>query len=148
MKIAFGCDHGGWLLKKEVVATIERLGHEVVDFGTYSEVSCDYPEYAFAAATSVASGTCDLGILICGTGQGIGIAANKVKGVRCGIVAETFSAEMIRRHNNANMMAMGARVVGGGVAVQMVEIFLSTAFEGDRHKRRVDLIDAYDNQKG
>jgi len=148
MKIALGCDHGGWVLKKEVASTIEKLGHEVVDFGTHSTESCDYPNFAFAAAESVAKGECQLGVLICGTGQGIGIAANKVTGIRCGIASETFSAEMLRRHNDANMIAIGARVVGGGVAVQIVEAFLTAEFEGDRHQRRVDMINTYDLQKG
>jgi ribose 5-phosphate isomerase B len=148
MKIALGCDHGGIVLKKEVAQTIEKLGHEVVDFGTHSTESCDYPTFAFSAAESVAKGDCALGVLICGTGQGIGIAANKVAGIRCGMVSETFSAEMLRKHNDANMIAIGARVIGGGMAVKIVEAFLTVEFEGDRHQRRVDMIKTYELQKG
>ncbi len=148
MKIALGCDHGGFVLKNEIVTAIEKLGFEVVDFGTYSSESCDYPNFAFAAAESVSRGDCQMGVLICGTGQGIGIAANKVAGIRCGIASETFSAEMLRRHNDANMIAIGARVVGGGVAVRIVEAFLTTEFEGGRHQKRVDMINHYDQQKG
>ena len=142
MKIALGCDHGGYELKEYIKTVIEKMGHEYEDFGCYSTDSCDYPVYGEAAARAVASGKCDRGIVICTTGIGISIAANKVKGIRCAHCADSLEAEMTRRHNDANMMAIGAGFTGGNLAERMVEVFLTTAFEGGRHARRVALLDA------
>ncbi|MBR4231703.1 MAG: ribose 5-phosphate isomerase B [Oscillospiraceae bacterium] len=145
--IALGCDHGGFALMQEIKAHLEELGLEYKDFGTYSADSCDYPVYAEAAARAVASGECDRGILVCGTGIGISIAANKIKGIRAALCSDCFSAEMTRRHNNANMLAMGARVLGGGLALKIVDTFLTTGFDGGRHQRRIDLITAIENNE-
>ena len=142
MKIALGCDHGGYALKCDVIKLLEKLGHEVVDFGCHSTESCDYPDFGEAAARAVASGQCDRGIVICTTGIGISIAANKVKGIRCAHCADSLEAEMTRRHNDANMMAIGAGFTGKNLAERMVEVFLSTEFEGGRHARRVDKLNA------
>ena len=139
--IALGCEHGGYALMQSVKKHLDELGLEYKDFGTYSTDSCDYPVYAKAAANAVANGECERGILICGTGIGISIAANKVKGIRAALCSDCFSAEMTRRHNNANMLAMGARVLGEGLALQIVDIFLNTPFDGGRHARRVDMIE-------
>ena len=140
MKIALGCDHGGYELKEFVKTVLERLGHTYEDFGCYSKESCDYPDFGEAAARAVAEGKCDRGIVICTTGIGISIAANKVRGIRCALCSEPLSAEMTRRHNNANMLAIGAGFTGKNMAERMVEVFLSTEFEGGRHARRVDKI--------
>ena len=142
MKIALGCDHGGYALKCDIIKLLEKLGHEVVDFGCHSTDSCDYPDFGEAAARAVASGQCDRGIVICTTGIGISIAANKVKGIRCAHCADSLEAEMTRRHNDANMMAIGAGFTGKNLAERMVEVFLSTEFEGGRHARRVDKLNA------
>jgi ribose 5-phosphate isomerase B len=143
--IALGCDHGGYELMQAVKAHLDELGLAYQDFGTFSADSCDYPVYAEKAARAVASGACDRGILICGTGIGISISANKTRasGRRC---ARCYSAEMTRRHNDANMLAMGARVLGEGLALKIVDTFLTTDFEGGRHKRRVDLITELENK--
>ena len=138
MKIALGCDHGGYDLKQHVIKVLERLGHEAEDFGCFSKESCDYPDFGAAAAKAVAAGKCDRGIVICTTGIGISIAANKVKGVRCAHCADCLQAEMTRRHNDANTMAIGAGFTGPNMAERMVEAFLSTEFEGGRHARRVE----------
>ena len=138
MKIALGCDHGGYDLKKHAIKVLEGLGHEIEDFGCHSKESCDYPDFGGAAAKAVAEGTCDRGIVICTTGIGISITANKVKGVRCAHCADCLQAEMTRRHNDANMMAIGAGFTGPNMAERMVEVFLSTEFEGGRHARRVE----------
>ncbi len=138
MKIALGCDHGGFALKQHIMETIQKLGHEVEDFGCYSTESCDYPDFGAAAAKAVAEGKCERGIVICTTGIGISIAANKVKGIRCGHCADCLQAEMTRKHNDANMMAIGAGFTGPNMADRMVEVFLSTEFEGGRHQNRVD----------
>ena len=140
MKISMGCDHGGYPLKEHIKAYLENKGHEVVDCGCDSTASVDYPIYGKAAAEQVASGACDTGIVICTTGIGISITANKVKGIRCALCSEPLSAEMTRRHNNANMLAMGAGMVGKNLAERIVDTFLSTEFEGGRHERRVNLI--------
>ncbi|MEF2824422.1 MAG: ribose 5-phosphate isomerase B [Peptococcaceae bacterium] len=140
MKIALGSDHGGFDLKSAIKKHLEELGHEVVDFGTDSHDSCDYPLIAEPAAKAVASGECDRGILICGTGIGIGIAANKVPGVRAALVHDTFSAKACRNHNDANMITMGQRVIGEGLALMIVDTWLDAEFEGGRHQRRVDEI--------
>ena len=142
MKISMGCDHGAYALKEHLKNWLTAQGHEIVDCGTYSTDSCDYPVFGEAAARKVGSGECERGIVICTTGIGISIAANKVCGVRCALCSEPFSAEMTRRHNNANMLAMGAGLVGKNMAERIVETFLATEFEGGRHERRVNLLDA------
>ena len=140
--IAIGSDHGGFELKKEIMAHLDARGLEYKDFGTYSDASCDYPVYGKAVANAVASGECERGIIICGTGIGISIAANKVKGIRCALCGDSLSAEMTRRHNDANMLALGAGITGPNLAKRIVETFLNTEFEGGRHARRVGLLDA------
>ena len=142
MKIAMGCDHGGYALKEDIKNLLTGKGYEVVDCGTYSTESCDYPVFGEAAARKVASGECEYGVVICTTGIGISIAANKVRGIRCAHCTDTLSAEMTRRHNDANMLAIGAGITGKNLAERMVEVFLSTEFEGGRHARRVGLLDA------
>ena len=141
MKIALGSDHGGYVLKCDIIQLLEKLGHEYKDFGCYSTESCDYPDFGRAAAEEVASGACDRGIVICTTGIGISIAANKVKGIRCALCSEPLSAEMTRRHNDANMLAMGGGLIGNNMADRIVDAFLNTPFEGGRHQRRVDKIE-------
>ena len=138
--IAIGSDHGGFLLKQEVMKYLAEKGLEYKDFGTYTEDSCDYPVYGEAVARAVASGECERGIVICGTGIGISISANKVHGIRAALCGDCYSAEYTRRHNDANMLALGARVLGSGLALKIVETFLTTEFEGGRHARRVAMI--------
>ena len=139
---AIGCDHGGYALKQEVMKHLAERGLEYKDFGTYSEDSCDYPVYGKAVAHAVADGDCDRGILICGTGIGISITANKVPGIRAALCGDCFSAEATRLHNDANILAMGARVVGAGLALKIVDTFLDTPFSGDeRHVRRINMIE-------
>ena len=135
--IAIGSDHGGYALKQEIMKHLEERKLEYIDFGTYSSDSCDYPQYGAAVGRAVASGSCERGILICGTGIGISISANKIHGVRAALCGDCFSAEMTRRHNDANIVALGARVVGPGLALKIVDTFLDTEFEGGRHERRV-----------
>ena len=142
MKIALGCDHGGYALKCDIIKLLEAKGYEYQDFGCYSLESCDYPEFGEAAARAVASGECQYGIVVCTTGIGISIAANKVAGIRCAHCADCLEAEMTRRHNDANMMAIGAGFTGKNMAERMVEVFLTTEFEGGRHQRRVDKLNA------
>ena len=142
MKIAIGCDHGGYLLKQDVLIWLEEHDIDFEDFGCYNRDSVDYPAYGEKVGRAVASGEADFGIVICTTGIGISIAANKVKGIRCAHCTDVLSAEMTRRHNNANVLAMGAGLTGTNVALRMVEVFLNTEFEGGRHQRRVDLLDA------
>lgn len=142
MKIAIGCDHGGYLLKQDVLIWLEEHNMEAEDFGCYSRESVDYPIYGEKVARAVAAGEADYGIVICTTGIGISIAANKVRGIRCAHCTDPLSAEMCRRHNNANVLAMGAGLTGTKMALRMVEVFLNTEFEGGRHQRRVDLLDA------
>lgn len=140
--IAIGSDHGGFALKKEIMKHLDERGLEYRDFGTYTEDSCDYPVYGKAVAHAVANGECDRGILICGTGIGISITANKVPGVRAALCGDCFSAEATRLHNDANILALGARVVGSGLALKIVDTFLDTAFSGDeRHVRRINMIE-------
>ena len=146
MKIALGCDHGGYELKQFIMKTLEKLGYEYEDFGCYSLESCDYPDFGAAAARAVAEGKCDRGIVICTTGIGISIAANKIKGIRCALCGDSYSAEMTRRHNDANILAMGARVLGPGLALKIVDTFLNTEFEGGRHARRIALISDIENR--
>ena len=145
MKIALGCDHGGYDLKRHIIKVLERLGHEAEDFGCFSKESCDYPDFGAAAARAVAEGKCERGIVICTTGIGISIAANKIKGIRCAHCADCFQAELTRRHNNANMVAIGAGFTGRDMARRIVEVFLSTEFDGGRHARRVDKVMALEN---
>ena len=143
--IALGCDHGGFPLMQEIKAHLDELGLAYKDFGTFSEDSCDYPIFAEKAARAVSAGECDRGILVCGTGIGISIAANKVKGIRAALCSDCFSAEMTRRHNDANMLALGGRVLGAGLALKIVDTFLTTGFDGGRHQRRIDLISGIEN---
>ena len=142
MKIAIGCDHGGYALKLAVKKHLEEKGYEVVDYGCHSTESVDYPVYGEKVGRAVAGGECELGVLICGTGIGISLAANRVKGVRAAVCSEPYSAEMTRRHNNANIIAFGAHVVGEGTAMTIVDAFLGAQFEGGRHARRVDMLEA------
>ena len=144
--IAIASDHGGYLLKEHIKAYLAAKGVTCQDFGTDSTDSCDYPIFGKAAAQAVASGQCEKGIVICTTGIGISISANKVKGIRCALCSDPWSAEMTRRHNDANMLAMGAGVVGPLLAQRIVEAFLSFAFEGGRHQRRVNKIMAVENE--
>ena len=140
--IAIGSDHGGFELKKEVMAHLDARGLEYKDFGTYSDASCDYPVYGKAVAKAVASGECERGIIICGTGIGSSIAANKVHGIRAALCGDCFSAEATRQHNDANVLALGARVVGPGLALKIVDTFLDTPFSnGERHIRRIEMIE-------
>ena len=140
--IAIGSDHGGFELKKEVMAHLDARGLEYKDFGTYSDASCDYPVYGKTVAKAVASGECERGIIICGTGIGISIAANKVHGIRAALCGDCFSAEATRQHNDANVLALGARVVGPGLALKIVDTFLDTPFSnGERHIRRIEMIE-------
>lgn len=142
MKIAIGCDHGGYLLKQDILIWLEEHDIDFEDVGCFSTESVDYPIYGEKVARLVASGECEKGIVICTTGIGISIAANKVRDIRCALCSEPLSAEMTRRHNNANMLAMGAGMIGKNMAERIVEGFLSTEFEGGRHERRVGLLDA------
>ena len=140
--IAIGCDHGALELKEQLIEHLKKRGVECKDYGTYTKDSCDYPVYAKAAANAVAAGECEKGILICGTGIGISIAANKVPGIRAALCHDCFSAEATRQHNDANMLAMGARVIGPGLALKIVDIFLDTPFSNDeRHIRRIGMIE-------
>ena len=140
MRIAMGSDHGGFNLRLVIKAHLIEKGYEVVDFGCESKESVDYPDYALRVANAITSGDCELGVLVCGTGLGISIAANKVKGIIAAPVSDTFSAEMARRHNNANIIALGERVVGEGLALKIVDEFFGASFEGGRHAGRVDKI--------
>ena len=140
--IALGSDHGGFELKQEIIAHLEKRGLEYKDFGTYTKDSCDYPVYGRAVAKAVASGECERGILICGTGIGISITANKIPGIRAAVCTDCFCAEATRLHNDANILALGGRVVGPGLALKIVDTFLDTPFSGDeRHKRRISMIE-------
>lgn len=140
MKIGIGNDHSALELKAEIIEFVKEMGHEIVDYGTNSAESCDYPIYGELVGNAVAAHEVDCGILICGTGLGISLAANKVNGVRAAVCSEPFTAKMSRAHNNCNVLAFGARVVGGELAKMIVETWLNTEFEGGRHQRRVDLI--------
>ena len=141
MKIAIGCDHGALALKNKVVTHLEKLGYEVKDFGTDTADSCDYPDFAAAAARAVAAGECERGIVLCTTGIGVSITANKVKGVRCALLSDPWSAKMTRLHNDTNMMALGAGVVGENLALEIVDTWLGTEFSGEeRHQRRIDKV--------
>lgn len=140
MRIGIGNDHSALELKAEIIEFLKEKGHEVVNFGTDSSESCDYPKYGEAVGRAVAAKEVDCGILICGTGLGISLAANKVKGVRAAVCSEPFTAKMSRAHNDCNVLAFGARVVGAELAKMIVDVWLSTEFEGGRHQRRVDMI--------
>ena len=144
--IAVACDHTGIDLKPSVLEVLDEMGLPYKDFGTFSHDSVDYPVFGKMAADAVASGECELGIVLCGTGQGIGMTANKVHGVRCCICSEPYSAKMGREHNNANMLAIGARVIGSEVAKMIVRTFLTSEFLGERHTHRVAQINAVDDE--
>lgn len=143
--IAIACDHAALELKAEVIKILNERGLEYEDFGTYTADSCHYPIFGARAANAVASGKCDRGILICGTGIGMSLVANKVKGIRCALCSDSYSAKMTRAHNDSNMLAMGARVIGVEVAKEIVAAWLDTPFEGGRHQTRVDMITAIEN---
>jgi ribose 5-phosphate isomerase B len=140
VKISLGSDHGGINLRRLITAHLSEQGHSISDFGTDSAESCDYPQYAESVARSVASGDSELGILVCGSGIGMSIAANKVEGIRAALCFNTYMGQMTRLHNNANVLCLGERVVGQGTALAIVDAFVTTAFEGGRHQRRLDLI--------
>ncbi len=140
-KIAVGSDHGGFNLKGKIINFLQAKGYEVKDFGTYSTESCDYPVYAKAVAKSVAAGECEKGILVCGSGIGVSIAANKVKGVRAALCHESHSAMLSRLHNNANVLCLGERITGESLALDIVDVWLKSEYEGGRHQKRVDMLD-------
>ena len=141
MKIAIGCDHGALALKEKIVAHLNRQGHEVSDFGTYTADSCDYPDYIAPAAQAVASGECDRGIVLCTTGIGVSIVANKIKGIRCALLSDTMTARLTREHNDTNMMALGAGVTGPMLAQEIADVWLATDFShSERHQRRIDKV--------
>lgn len=144
--IAIGSDHGGYLLKEELKKHLEQEGYEFIDFGTDSTASCDYPVYAEKVCRAIQSGECEKGILICGTGIGMSMCANKCKGIRAAVCGDHFSAEFTRRHNDANVLCMGARVIGPGVALQLADIFLTTEYEGGRHANRVSMMMELENK--
>jgi ribose 5-phosphate isomerase B len=148
LKIALGADHGGYELKNIIREYLSQKGFEVRDLGTDSAESVDYPLYGFNVGQAIIRKEADLGIVVCGTGIGISIAANKVKGIRAALCTNSYMARMAREHNNANILALGARVVGSGLALEIVDTFLSTAFSGDRHSRRVDQIATFEKEKG
>ena len=140
--IAIGSDHGGFALKKAIMEHLDKRGLAYKDYGAYSEASCDYPQYARAVANAVAAGECERGILICGTGIGVSITANKIRGIRAALCGDCFSAEATRQHNDANILCMGARVVGEGLALKIADTFLDTPFSNDaRHIRRISRIE-------
>ncbi len=140
MRIALACDHGGYKLKEVIKSYLEELGIEYVDYGTYSEESVDYPDFAYKAAKGIVKGEADRGIFICGTGIGISIAANKVRGIRAALCYNVYAAEMSRRHNNANVLCLGGRVLGEELAKRIVKAWLETPFDGGRHERRINKI--------
>jgi ribose 5-phosphate isomerase B len=146
LKIAVASDHGGFEYKEKLLPFINEMGHETEDFGTADEKSVDYPDFAFALCEKVASGEFDRGILICGTGIGMSIAANKVKGIRCALCSESFSAKLSREHNDANVLALGGRTVGLEIAKEIISVWLKTEFLAGRHQRRVDKITSYEQK--
>ena len=148
MKIAIGCDHGGIVLKDAVIKAVTELGHEYEDYGTYDTASVDYPDYAEKVAVAVSEGKADKGVLLCGTGIGISIAANKINGIRCAHVTDAFSAQMAAEHNNANILAMGGRITSPEEAYEFTKIFLTTPFAGGRHATRVDKIMRLEKRNG
>ena len=145
-KIAVASDHAALDLKAEIIKYLEENGFEYYDFGTYTKDSCNYPDYAEKVCTAVYNGEYDLGILVCGTGIGMSMAANKCKGIRAALCNDTFSAKFTRLHNDANVLCMGARTLGAGVALEITDVFLNTGFEGGRHQTRVDMITALENK--
>lgn len=145
MKIVIGVDHAGYELKDAVIAHLKEKGHEVLDVGTYSSESCNYPDYAYRTCKAITSGEAEIGILICGTGVGMSIAANKVKGIRAACVSDTFSARLTRQHNDTNVLCFGARVVGLGIACDLCDNFLEATYEGGKHARRVGMITAIED---
>ena len=147
MKISLGADHGAYELKEAVKKHLDEKGIEYVDFGCFSKESVDYPKYAFVAANAVAKGECDFGILCCTTGIGVSITANKIKGIRAAVCTNEMLAEMTRKHNDANVICLGQKVVSEELALRMIDIFLSTGFDGGRHSRRLDLITDIENGK-
>lgn len=144
MRVAIGSDHAGMRLRKEIMNLLDELGIEYEDFGCHSDESVDYPDYAFPVAEKVAKGEFDRGILICGSGIGMSIAANKVKGVRCALVHDTYSAKATREHNDSNVLAMGERIIGPGLAREITKIWLMTEYDGGRHDKRIDKICKYE----
>ena len=147
MKIAIGCDHGGFEHKNSIAEHLKERGFEVNDFGIYENKSVDYPEIALKVANSVASGENTLGILVCGTGIGMSMAANKVNGIRAAAVSDHFSAKYTRLHNNANILCLGGRVIGIGTALELTDLFVDTEYEGGRHQRRIDMITEIENSQ-
>lgn len=141
LRIAIGSDHGGYEYKEQIVSHLKEKGYECVDVGTYSTDSCDYPVIARAVTTKITTGEADRGILICGTGIGMSIVANKVKGIRAALCGDTFSARASRAHNNSNVLCLGERVIGINLAMDIVDIWLESKFEGGRHQRRVDMME-------
>lgn len=141
MKIAIGNDHVALEMKRQIIEFLEEMGHEVTDFGTYTADRCDYPVYGERVANAVAAGTCERGILICGTGVGISLSANKVRGIRAVVCSEPYTAMLSRQHNNTNILAFGARVVGIELAKMIVREWMNAEFEGGRHQKRIDMID-------
>lgn len=146
IKVAIGCDHGGFVLKNSVASTLKRLGAEVVDYGCFDESSVDYPVYGEKVAKAVASGECELGVVMCGTGIGISISANKIKGIRCAVVTNTYMARLTKNHNNANIIALGGRVISPSEAEAIVEAWFTAEYEGGRHQRRLDMITAIEEE--
>lgn len=147
MKISIACDHGAYMLKNKVAQHLKDQGHEVVDFGTNGPESCDYPDFAAQAARAVADGTCEKGIVLCTTGIGVSITANKVKGIRCALLSDVLSAKMTRLHNDTNMMALGAGIVGENLALEIVDTWVATPFSGEaRHQRRIDKVMALERE--
>ena len=147
MKIGIGCDHAAFAMKEEIREYLMAQGHEVRDYGTYSDARCDYPVYGERVALAVKNGEVERGVLICGTGVGISLAANKVKGIRAAVCSEPYTAQMAVRHNNAQIVAFGARVIGIDTAKMITDAFLNAEFEGGRHQRRVDLISAIEEKE-
>lgn len=147
MKVAFACDHAGFAYKERIIEEIKALGHEVLDFGCFGPQSVDYPDFAEKAGEAVIDGRADRGILICGTGIGVSIAANKIRGIRCAVVHDHLTAQLCRQHNDANMISFGARVIGIEVAVECLRTFLTTDFIGGRHQRRLDKVTKIENKQ-
>lgn len=145
MKIAIAADHGGYAYKQELIPFIEELGHEVIDLGCSSPCSVDYPDFGLPCAEAVAAGEAARGVVICGTGVGISISANKVRGIRCALCSDPVTARLTREHNDANMLAMGGRIIGIELAKEIVRVFLCTSFQGGRHQTRIDKISHYEN---
>ena len=145
MKIAIGCDHGGLEHKNAIAEHLKSRGFEVIDFGVYEQVSVDYPDIARKVCGSIISGETERGILVCGTGIGMSLAANKFKGIRAAVCSEHFSAKYTRLHNNSNILCLGGRVIGIGTALELVDLFVDTEFEGGRHQNRIDKITEIEN---